>query len=105
VDGVPFPDWGPRGWPAIGMRTDVVAGRRIVTVFYARGKRVVGYQIVSGRTLAPPVAVHRTESHGSVYRSFTARGQTIVTWVEDGRTCVLSGRGLPPSMLRRLAAW
>jgi hypothetical protein len=25
--------------------------------------------------------------------------------VENGHTCVLSGRGLPPSMLRRLAAW
>jgi hypothetical protein len=87
------------------MRTDVVAGRRVVTVFYARGKQVVGYQVVTGRTLPAPVAVHRTRSRGTTYRSFTARGETIVTWVERGRTCIVSGRGVSPYTLRRLAAW
>jgi anti-sigma factor RsiW len=105
VDGVAFPNWAPRGWRTTGMRSDVVAGRRVVTVFYARGRRVVGYQVVAGRTLPSPVAVHRTWSHGTSYRSFTARGETIVTWTERGRTCILSGRGVSPSMLRRLAAW
>lgn len=105
LDGVYFPNWSRLGWRAIGSRTDVVAGRRIVTVFYARGKRVVGYQVVAGGSLPTPVANHRTRSRGNDYRSFQARGQTIVTWTEHGRTCIVSGRGVRPNVLRRLAAW
>jgi anti-sigma factor RsiW len=105
VGRVAFPNWAPRGWRTIGMRTDTLAGRKVVTVFYARGRQVVGYQVVDGRPLPAPVAVHRTVSHHMTYRSFTARGETIVTWVEGDRTCIISGRGVAPHTLRRLAAW
>ncbi|MDX6672539.1 MAG: hypothetical protein QOI91_2902 [Solirubrobacteraceae bacterium] len=105
VGRVAFPNWAPYGWRTVGTRTDTLAGRKVVTVFYARGRQVVGYQVVDGRPLPAPVAVHRTVSHHTTYRSFTARGETIVTWVEGDRTCIVSGRGVAPHTLRRLAAW
>jgi anti-sigma factor RsiW len=105
VEGVPFPDWGPIRWPATGARTDRVEGRRVTTVFYAREGRVVGYQIISGERLEPPEEARARVIGGVTYHSFTAGGRTIVTWTRAGRTCVVSGRGVQPRVLHRLAAW
>jgi hypothetical protein len=105
VDSVAFPDWGTIRWPATGTRTDRLRDRSVTTVYYARGGQVVGYQIVSGDPLPPPVATRQELIGDTVYRSFRAGGRTIVTWVRDGRTCVVSARGMPAWALRRLAAW
>jgi hypothetical protein len=105
VDGVAFPEWAAIRWPATGARTDVLDGRRVTTVFYARGGQTVGYAIVSGDPLPPPVATEREVVAGTVYRTFEAGGQTIVTWEHGGRTCVVSGRGVRADVLRRLATW
>jgi hypothetical protein len=105
VEGVAFPDWGAIRWPATGVRTDVLGDRRVVTVFYARGPAVVGYQIVSGQRLPPPVSTDQEIIGETLYRTFRAGGRTIVTWVEGDHTCVVSGRGVPAEVLRKLAAW
>jgi hypothetical protein len=106
VEGVPFPNWSYRfHWRAVGRRTDTVAGRRIVTVFYAwRGFRV-GYAIVPGGRLAPPVAAGRANVSHTLLRRFYAAGSNVVTWVRGGHTCVLTGRGVPTGVMLRLAAW
>jgi hypothetical protein len=48
VETVAFPDFKCFGWRATGARTDDVAGRTAVTVYYARGDRQLRYTIVSG---------------------------------------------------------
>jgi hypothetical protein len=107
VEGVPYPWWGgPRlQWKTTGTRTDELDGRTFTTVFYERAGKRVGYQIVPGKRIAPPVATDQETVDGVVYRSFTANGRNIVTWVRDDHTCVLSGRGVPYEVLRKLAAW
>jgi hypothetical protein len=107
VQGVHFPYWEEHfGWRSTGQRTDRIAGRTITTVFYAnhRGQRI-GYAIVAG-TPAPSMpsgSVHW--SHGSSYRLLQANGTEVVTWLRDGRLCVLSGRGVNGPSLLRLASW
>jgi hypothetical protein len=106
VDGVAFPNWSYRfRWNAVGRRTDVVAGRRIVTVFYARRHWRLGYAIVAGGRLAPPVAAGRAQVSRTLLRHFYAAGANVVTWVRGGHTCVLTGRGVSTGLMLRLAAW
>jgi hypothetical protein len=107
VEGVPYPWWGgPRlQWKTVGTRTDELDGRQFTTVFYERGGKRVGYQIVPGKRIAPPVATEQETIDGVVYRTFEADGRHIVTWVRDDHTCVLSGENVPYEVLRNLAAW
>jgi hypothetical protein len=107
VDGVAFPYWDETfGWRATGARTDRVDGRAVTTVFYAtRRRRWVGYAIVAGRPaprIAGGVVVWR---HGVPYRLQAADGAQAVTWLRDGRLCVLAGRGVSRQTLLSLASW
>jgi hypothetical protein len=107
VDGVSFPYWGERfGWRSTGARTDRVGGRAVTTVFYADASgRRIGYAIVAG-TPAP-------RSSGGVvawrentpYRLLSENGSAVVTWLRNGRLCVVSGRDVSPATLLRLASW
>jgi hypothetical protein len=106
VQGVHFPYWEERfGWRSTGQRTDEVAGHAVMTVFYANGGgQRIGYAIVAG---TPPRL-----SGGSVkwragepYRLFAEQGAQTVAWLRRGRLCVLSGRGVDPATLIRLASW
>jgi hypothetical protein len=106
VQGVHFPYWEEHfGWRSTGQRTDLVGGRKVMTVFYANGSgRRIGYAIVPG---TPPRV-----SGGSVkwrdghpYRLLTGQGAETVTWLRHGRLCVLSGRGVDAATLVRLASW
>lgn len=106
VDGVAFPYWRERfGWRGIGTRSDVVAGRTVMTVFYANsaGQRV-GYAIASGRapTIAGGTVVRRW---GVPYRVLEHAGATVVTWQRDGHLCVMAGRGVSAHTLVSLASW
>jgi hypothetical protein len=99
-DGIRFTNW--RGWRPIGSRVDVINGHRIVTVFYQRGPDGprVGYAIVS----RPPL--EREEYHGGYQVSYTLLHQDsarLVTWIRDGRTCVIAGRSVSDQTLLRLA--
>ncbi len=106
VGGVPFPYWQERfGWRGVGMRSDMVAGRSITTVFYANGAgKRVGYAIASGRapTVRIGTIVHRW---GVSYRVLSSDGATVVTWRRDGHLCVMAGRGVSAHTLLSLAGW
>ena len=81
------------------MRRDTLAGREAVTVYYARAGQQVAYTIVRGTDIAAP-------THGSWavgVQSLDVGGRTVVTWLRDGDTCVISARGVPASVLVRLA--
>jgi hypothetical protein len=105
VGEVYFPNWAGRfGWRAIGERTDRIGGRLAVTVYYSwRGKRVA-YTIVAAPALRAPAASVRTLG-GTELRTLRLHGRMVVTWRRAAHTCVLSGRGVPASVLQQLAAW
>jgi UDP-2,3-diacylglucosamine pyrophosphatase LpxH len=106
MDGVAFPYWGERfGWRAVGARSDRLAGRQVMTVFYeeARGRRV-GYAIVAGS--AP--AIHGgtvSMRQGTPFRVISNAAATEVAWLRHGHLCIVSGRGVSPTTLLALASW
>jgi hypothetical protein len=106
VDGVSFPYWGERfGWRGSGARSDRLAGRSVMTVFYsnAEGRRI-GYAIASGHA---PVTHGGTviERWGISYRVLSQGGATVVSWQRAGHLCVVSGRGVSAHTLLSLASW
>jgi hypothetical protein len=107
VDGVRFPYWGGHfGWRSTGARTDTVDGRAVTTVFYTnrRGQRV-GYAIVAGDGRAQMSGGVVSMRDGTAYRVLTVNGVAVVTWLRDGRLCVVSGHGVSGSTLLALASW
>jgi hypothetical protein len=93
------------GWKAAGVRRDELAGRRATTVVYRRAGRSIAYTIVGGPPLALGAPVRRTVSGETTLRTLVVRGRPVVTWLRRGHTCVLSGDGVAPRSLERLAAW
>jgi hypothetical protein len=107
VDGVSFPYWGGHfGWRSTGARTDTVDGRAVRTVFYAsrHGQRV-GYAIVAGSAPAQMSGGVVSMRDGTPYRLLTVKGVAVVTWLREGRLCVVSGRGVSGDRLLALASW
>ncbi len=107
VDGVAFPYWeGAFGWRSVGARSDVVGGRRVMTVFYAdRAGRRIGYAIVGG---TPPIELSGgivANRGGTPYRIYQIGGVTTVAWLRSGRLCVVAGRDIDAATLLRLASW
>jgi hypothetical protein len=101
VDGVAFPAWaGEFGWRATGARSDDLDGRDATTVFYENGGRRLAYTIISGDALEVPDG--RTVIIADV--AFTAIDDGV-TWERGGRTCVLTGQGVPAARLVELAGW
>jgi anti-sigma factor RsiW len=106
IAGVPFPNYAARlGWHATGTHADELDGRKTRTVFYARGDQRIAYSIVAGNPLAWPANARRTRRDGTELRHLRRGGQTIVTWLRAGHTCVLSGARLSRDELLELAAW
>lgn len=104
--GLPFPYWEDRfGWHATGTRTDDLDGRTLTTVFYRRGAQHIAYTIVAGDALPPATDARAGMRAGTLLATSTTGGRLVVTWLRQGHTCVLSGRGVPASALIRLAAW
>jgi hypothetical protein len=104
--GLPFPYWEDRfGWHATGTRTDRVDGRSLTTVFYRRGAQRIAYTIVAGDALAPATGARTAVRAGTMLAISTTGGRRVVTWLRQGHTCVLSGRGVPMNALVKLAAW
>jgi hypothetical protein len=106
VDGVAFPYWARRfGWRASGERTDRVAGRTIITVFYvdSRGRRL-GYAIAAD-TSPPPLDGAVAWRGRTSFHPFMHAGAEAVAWLRAGHLCVVSGRGLDSTTLLRLASW
>lgn len=106
VGGVPFPNWLKKfGWRASGVRADTLGGRETATVFYRKQGHRIGYTIVDGSPLQVPSGAARARREGTELRTFRTDGRLVVTWLRGGKTCVLSGRGVPRAVLLKLAAW
>ncbi|MHB8234475.1 MAG: hypothetical protein ACYDHT_07465 [Solirubrobacteraceae bacterium] len=107
VDGVSFPYWGGHfGWRSTGSRTDTIDGRAVTTVFYAnRSGQRVGYAIASGSAPAQVSGGVVAMRDGKPYRLLTVNGVAVVTWMRNGRLCVVSGRGISGDRLLALASW
>jgi hypothetical protein len=105
VQEVYFPDWsGKFGWWATGQRLDRLDGRKAVTVYYTRGGQRIAYTILTSPALRLPNAT-TYRLGGTQLQSFTMGERQVVTWRRAGHTCVLSGVGVSPAELSRLAAW
>jgi anti-sigma factor RsiW len=106
VDGVVFPDYLEMfGWRASGERADDLDDRSTRTVYYERGRDRIAYTIVSGEQLEWPPDWKQTRRERVELRSTRSDGTTAVTWLREGRTCVLSGADVPREELLALAAW
>jgi hypothetical protein len=106
VEGVSFPDWTAKfGWRAVGRRTDELGGRQAQTVFYRSPKGRLGYTILSGDQIDPPGGARSAVREGTRLRYFRDGDRLIVTWPRGGRTCVLSGSGVPLAKMLDLAGW
>jgi len=101
---IAFPDWSRRGWPSAGARGDRVGGRAVTTEFYRsyEGGRL-GYAIVSGAPLRWGAGGRSVLSAGARYELIAWDGAQVVTWVQDGHTCILASRTASRQTLLRLA--
>lgn len=102
-----FPDWQASfGWKAVGRRDDMLSGRHVTTVFYRNDKGArLGYAVVSGETLGAEAPGRRVTRNGKAYHVATVGGRTIVTWNQQGHTCVIQApRDVPRPRLVELAA-
>ncbi|MGC9221913.1 MAG: hypothetical protein ACP5H2_11290 [Solirubrobacteraceae bacterium] len=98
VGAVHFPDWqADAGWTATGRRSDLVDGRRVLTVYYRHGRNLLAYSIVTGPVLAGSSAAGRT------YVVRRQAGQVSVIWPQAGHTCVLSSSTASVAALWTLA--
>ena len=99
-----FPHWSSRGWPSRGVRRDRVGGRSVTTEFYSSyPDGTVGYAIVAGTPLPWGASGRIVTRGGRRYLLARYGGAQIVTWVQDGHTCVLASRSAPAAMLLALA--
>jgi anti-sigma factor RsiW len=106
VGGVPFPSWRKKfGWRTTGERADSLGGRDTATVFYAKKGKRVGYTIVDGKPLKVPAGAAPARRNGIELKTFRTDGRLAVTWLRNGRTCILVASGVPRNTLLKLAAW
>jgi hypothetical protein len=105
VQRVYFPNLSARfGWAAVGQRTDYLAGRRVVTVYYQAYGSKVEYTIVSGPALARPSGTIMRIGAQHL-RLLSIDGRLILTWRGGGHTCLLSGTGVTSAEMAGLALW
>jgi hypothetical protein len=107
VGNLVFPDWKASfGWRAVGRRDDTLSGRPVTTVFYrnAEGARL-GYTVVSGDALQGEPPGRQVTRKGKTYHVASGDRRTIVTWTQQGHTCVIVAPStVPPERLVDLAA-
>jgi hypothetical protein len=94
-----FPDWKAKfGWEAVGRRDDTLSGRPVTTVFYRNpdGARL-GYAVVSGDALGADPPGREVTRDGKTYHVASGPDRTIVTWTQQGHTCVIAAPATVPS--------
>lgn len=95
ASGVAFPDLSRRlGWLPVGRRDDVVDGRRVATVQYARAGRRLAYSVVDGSPLVAPPGAVRVPSQGAPAVQFDTAGRVAAMRTRGGHSVVVSGAGL-----------
>ena len=98
VDNLEFPDWRKGfGWEAVGRRDDTLSGRPVTTVFYRNpeGARL-GYAVVSGDALGGNPPGRQVTRKGKTYDVARVGERTIVTWTQEGHTCVITTTSAVP---------
>jgi hypothetical protein len=107
VGNLAFPDWRKSfGWKAVGRREDEISGRAVTTVFYRNpdGARL-GYAVVSGSALGGNPPGRKVTRNGKTYNLAQRGARTIVTWTQQGHTCVIvAPAAVPGARLVELAA-
>lgn len=99
-----FSDFAARaGWTPVGARQDRVDGREAETVLWGRGGRLIAYTLLTGEPALPPEDARRTGRRGVLLYSFDVGVRTVVTWLQDGRTAVVSAIAVPRAELYDLA--
>lgn len=107
VGRVVFPDWQAKfGWKAVGRRDDTLDGRTVTTVLYRNDEGArMGYAVVSGDTLAAAPPGRRVIHEGKTYHVASVAGRTMVTWNQQGQTCVImASPQVPRERLVEIAA-
>jgi len=105
VEGVSFPDYpADYGWRPAGVRQGQVGGRPATVVYYEKGGRRLGYAIVAGPGLPVPAQAASTTRSGVQFQTLTLQGRQVVTWRNQGHTCVMAGP-VPAAELVSLASW
>ena len=105
VGGVSFPDLAAAyGWQPVGQRHGEVAGRPATVVYYEKDGRRVGYAIVDGPALPRPGNATATSRRGVEYLTLAHQGRQVVTWQNQGHTCVMVGPVAPQELIE-LASW
>jgi hypothetical protein len=107
VGAIEFPDWEDKfGLRAVGSREDEVSGRSVTTVVYRNEDGAeLGYAIVDGEPLAGTPNGEKVMHEGKTYHVASDAGGTVVTWTQQGHTCVLfTDAGLAQAKLVELAA-
>lgn len=107
VGSLQFPDWQAKfGWRAVGRRDDTLDGRDVTTVIYRndQGARM-GYAVVSGDALTAAPPGRPVQHNGKTYHVAGVAGRTMVTWTQQGHTCViLASASVPRTRLVEIAA-
>ena len=104
--GVAFPNWEAKfGWRAVGKRVDDLDGRTATTVYYRKGANRIAYTIVSGRALGDPDNFAQFTLNGVELKVFSTGNPKDVTWLRQGHSCVMTGKGVTTAKMLELASW
>jgi hypothetical protein len=107
VGALEFPDWREKfAWRAVGRRDSDLGDRGVTTVYYRNpeGTRL-SYAVADGRPLGGDPAGRRIEHRGDTYDVARNDRRTIVTWTQQGHTCVIVAPSeVPRSTLVDLAS-
>ena len=107
VGPISFPDWQKSfGWKAVGSREDEVSGRTVKTVYYRNSEGAhLGYSIVDGAPIAERPPGRAVNHSGHTYHVAHAGEHTLVTWTQQGHTCMfVASSSVPDSRLVEIAA-
>jgi hypothetical protein len=106
VGGVRFPNYAyDTPWRTLGARRDELSGRDTMTVLYSARGGPVGYTIVDGEPLDHGEGARRITADGRTFWVLRRDGALAVSWRQDGRTCIVSGRRATLPQLLDFATW
>ncbi len=102
--GVAFPDLAGRlGWQPVGRRDDVVDGRQVRTLVYARAGRRLAWSVVDGAPVPAPSGSARVPVRGADAVQFESGGRVAVLTTRGGHAVVVSAAGVSPVAIIRAA--
>ena len=102
--GVAFPDLASRlGWQPVGRRDDVVDGRAVRTVVYARAGRRLAWSVIDGAPVPVPPGATSVPVRGPGTAQFESGGRVAVLTTRGGHSVVVSAAGVSPVAIVRAA--